>query len=64
MPKEELTPIDSVRCQGEFRESPIFRLCIPAYTRCTEEPIWVAISIREGKFYGAMILFDKLMINY
>ena len=55
----ELEPIDASRCQAEVKEGSFMTFGPRQYVRCNNKPIWIAVDVREGIFYGAMSLCDK-----
>lgn len=52
-------PIDSARCQSEFKEGSFMTLGPRKYERCESEPTWVAVEVQDGKVMGAMALCDE-----
>jgi len=56
--KEELEPIDPLMCQAEKKEGSFMTFGPRRYQGCPCIPTWVAIDVRDGKFYGAMSLCD------
>lgn len=56
MNEQALDPIDPTRCQGEIKRGSFMTLGPRKYVRCKNKPSYVAIDVREGKFYGGMSL--------
>ena len=54
----ELEPVDVSRCQAEIKEGSVMTFGPRRFIRCEEKPIWIAVDVREGVFYGAMSLCD------
>jgi len=56
---DKLEPIDSTQCQAEVKSGSFMTLGPRKYVRCKNKPTWVAVDVREGKFYGAMSLCNE-----
>jgi len=54
----ELEPVDVSRCQAEIKEGSFMTFGPRQFARCEEKPIWIAVDVRQGVFYGAMSLCD------
>lgn len=55
----ELEAVDSKQCQGEYREGSFMTFGPRKMVRCNSSPTWLAVSIKDGEFYGAMSLCDE-----
>ncbi len=55
----ELDPIDPRRCQAEKKMGSFMTFGLPHLIRCDNHPVWVAIEVRDGNFYGGMALCDE-----
>lgn len=55
----KLEPVDVGRCQAEAKEGSFMTFGPRQYVRCSNEPTWIAVDVREGVFYGAMSLCDE-----
>ena len=53
---EALDPVDASRCQAEVKEGSFMTLGPRPITRCKNKPVWLAIEVRDGAFYGSMSL--------
>lgn len=56
---DNLEPLDPTRCQAERKEGSFMTFGLPHLVRCRNKPIWIAIEVREGNFYGGMSLCDE-----
>lgn len=54
-----LVPIDAERCQCEELSGSFMTLGPREMVRCQDEPVYLALAIRDSKFYGAMSLCEK-----
>ena len=55
---ETLEPIDSVQCQAEKCGGSFMTFGRRPSIRCANTPIWIAVSVKDGQFDGAMSLCD------
>lgn len=55
----KLEPVDATQCQAEVKRGSFMSFGPVAYQRCPRVPVWIAIDVRDGLFYGAMALCDE-----
>lgn len=56
---DELEPIDATQCQAEWKGGSFMTFGPRPTVRCQCIPIWLAVEVRDGQFYGAMALCDE-----
>jgi len=54
-----IDPIDASRCQAEVKEGSFMTFGPRRFVRCKNEPVWIAVEVKDGIFYGAMSLCDE-----
>ncbi len=57
--KEKLEPIDSKRCQAEVKGGSFMTFGLRKFVRCKNKPTYIAVSVEDGRFCGAMSLCDE-----
>lgn len=55
----KLEPVDTTRCQAEFKAGSFMTFGPRETKRCSCIPTWIAVDVRDGRFYGAMALCDE-----
>lgn len=54
-----LEPVDAGRCQCEELSGSFMTIGPRKMVRCDKTPVYLAVGVRDGKFYGAMSLCEE-----